>query len=214
MTNVNSLQWTYKLFRDSSDNVERIDQNLPGICEMSVRRYPPDIQYIREPTDELIRLAVTLDPLCIQFIDKPSEELCKLALKGNPFSIANMTQTPELCMYAVELDVRAVCAIDHVAPEVWKYVLERDVELFKFIKEQTPDMCMYAVTHSPDALQFVDEQTVELCVAAVTAFPSAGQYVAPELTGEVMQRLIAGKSNKGESSKSSSDGTAKTNHFA
>lgn len=71
--------------------------------EREVAKNPYNIQYVREQTEELCKLAVQIYPYTIKYVKDQTEELCKLAVENNGYAIEYVReQTPELCKIAVE----------------------------------------------------------------------------------------------------------------
>ena len=63
--------------------IEYIKEPSEEVRRLAVQQYGYVIMYIKEPSEEVRRLAVQQNGCAIQFIEEPSEEECRLAVQQN-----------------------------------------------------------------------------------------------------------------------------------
>lgn len=75
------------------------------------------LEFIKDPSEELQRLAITNNPYAIQFIEEPSLELQLLAVDKDPLVLAQIhCQSIEACKRAVALDQNC---LPFISRDVW-----------------------------------------------------------------------------------------------
>lgn len=143
-------QWEYiaariKYVGLAKDELRRLEKEEPIFVEWN---YPED-----EEINRFSRVQLSTKE---EMLHGDTEETKILKRVQKDASVlAEIEQTPELCLKAVEVN-----------PFVLKYV-----------KEQTPEICKRAVLYYGRALQYVKEQTLDICITAILENAHAIQYV-------------------------------------
>lgn len=108
------------------------------------------LQYVKNQTEEICKVAVSNHHNALQFVKEQTDEICMIAIKKNGGQLIHVNkQTHEICLAAVQN-----CG----------YVLE-------FVKQQTSEICLAAVQQWGGALKFVKEKTPEIRMAAIQRDP-------------------------------------------
>ena len=104
------------------------------------------IKYIKEPSEELRRLAVQQIGLAIQYIKEPSEELRRLAVQRNGHAIRFVKEPSE---------------------EVRRLAVQQNGRVIQYIKEPSEEVRRLAVQQNGDAIHYIKEPSEELQRLAV-----------------------------------------------
>lgn len=114
------------------------------------------LQYVKEQTDEICKLAVQQHGGVLVYVKEQTEGICKLAVQRHGYALIYVKkQTDEICKLAVH----------------------QNGEVLQYVKEQTNEICILAVKQNGRALCYVKNQTEELCTLAVRQNIKAYRYV-------------------------------------
>ena len=94
------------------------------------------IKYVKEPTEELSRLAVQQNGYAICYVKEPSEELQRLAVQKNGCVIQYIKEPSE---------------------EVRRLAVQQNGCVIKYIKEPSEELQRLAVQQNRDAIQYIKE---------------------------------------------------------
>lgn len=89
---------------------------------------------------ELARAMCERDGNAIQFIENPSEELIRIAIQNNPSTIQYVKQTPELCLLAVQKNGCALWFIKHPTNEVRAAAVKQNPIIYLSMRKTTPEI--------------------------------------------------------------------------
>jgi hypothetical protein len=195
--------WT-KLFKDplvcevalSPESVVRKGDRLLKTNHYSVFNPVPIREFFARQTEDTLLDYVDDDGLCLEYIDEKA-------------------QTPDICLYAVRQNGRALQYVKNPTPLMEHEAVRQTGRAVAFVREQTRDLCvaavkqnglwlkyvrhpdktviMMAVHNNPMALKYVKEaeQTPFLCKMAVTTNGLAIRHVikkTPELCAAAIQQ--------------------------
>lgn len=170
----------------------------PSLMYEAVKYNPCSITYVDEQTEKLCLMAVSKDAFSIQYIKNPSLEVVREAIKNNALVIANPNlnikkeyltedlyieairrdptiicnqniQTYNRCLEAVRNNPCMIYYIDdkYKTNDLYITALSKDGYILKQIENKTYELCRIAVYNCGLALKWVPEQTQELCDLAV-----------------------------------------------
>ena len=126
------------------------------------------LQYVKEQTEELCKLAVQQNGDVLKYVKVQTDELCKLAVQKNGLALQYVNkQTNELCKLAVQQNGHALEYVKEQTDELCKLAVQQNGFALQFVKEQTEELCKLAVQQNGLALYYVKKQTDELCKLAV-----------------------------------------------
>jgi len=95
-------------------------------------------------------------------------EICLAAVQQNGSALMHVKeQTPEICVAAVQQYIDVFFCVREQTPEICLAAVQQDGWMLEFVKEQTPEICLAAVRQKGMSLKCVKEQTPEICLAAV-----------------------------------------------
>lgn len=105
--------------------------------------------------------------------------------------VEQQSQTPALCMAAVQRDGLAIKWVKEQTPALCLTAIQQNGRAIEGVKEQTPELCMMAVRQCGFALGGVKQRTLELCWEAVRTCGMAFFFVPNELqTPELCKMAI------------------------
>ena len=107
------------------------------------------IMYIKEPSEEVRRLAVQRNGCTIMYIKKPSEEVCRLAVQENGLAIMYIKEPSE---------------------EVRRLAVQKNGYAIKYIKEPTEELYRLAVQENGLAIMYIKEPSEEVRRLAVQVY--------------------------------------------
>uniref|UniRef100_A0A6C0EBD2 DUF4116 domain-containing protein n=1 Tax=viral metagenome TaxID=1070528 RepID=A0A6C0EBD2_9ZZZZ len=156
---------------------EFFDWNDEEFCrktlENSSKKVVPNTEHIfkfvKNKTDELCKLAVSIDGASMIYIDDPSEELKFMAFEKSPWIYNKIKNPPyELSKLAVALSDYNFKYIpkEHKTYELCNDALNENGMNLKYIDDQTDELCEIAVRNNGLAIQFVKCQNQKLCKLA------------------------------------------------
>jgi hypothetical protein len=120
-----SIKYCKKMADLLPSAIRHMDNQLPEICTVAIKRDPFSIQHVRDQTSELCKLAIEINPFSIRCIDNQTPELCMLAINSNPSSICCISdQTPELCRLAISKEPRSIQYIKDKTDDLYKFAIE------------------------------------------------------------------------------------------
>ena len=141
----------------SSSNNEISILNPKIITYMVDRLTYKDINYL-----------LTIDGNLIEYVKEQTPELCKLAVEQNWKTLQYVKeQTEELCLAAVKQNGRVLEFVKNQTPEICLEAVKQNGLALHYVKEQTPELCLAAVKQDGWALRFVKKQTEDIRLVAI-----------------------------------------------
>lgn len=116
------------------------------------------LQFISDPTEEMMSIAINQDPYSIKYINNPSEELQLLAIKKNPYSITSIKDFDE-------------SLLDKAIHINWNVI--------SLIKNPTEQQIFDAIRQNPTSIQYVEYPTDEMIKLAVELSPFSKLHIPP-----------------------------------
>ncbi|MGL5259142.1 MAG: hypothetical protein ACRC7V_03445 [Lachnospiraceae bacterium] len=176
----------------------------------SVNENGMTIRYIKNPSDEIVKMAIKQNPLCIQFIENVSDEHIRLALSYNVAAIQFIKEPRKsIVEYAIKLDphkmeryqlnddgyykkknhlLKNVDNINLLPENEIVSLLEKDGNLLKYIENPNSTMIATAVKKNPLSICWVHNPATEVMRIAVEGDPnSMKKYVLNEENNVVLK---------------------------
>lgn len=144
------------------------------LCMRAIREYPFLLSDIENPTNEMIRLAISggnswaIGKLSQD--DSKSDADMMTAVRSNGHVISSIKQkTQALCDAAIQTTPEAIQHIpaEFQTRELCLTAVSKYGMLLEHVLNQTPEICIAAIRQNPQALFFVRQQTPEICKAAI-----------------------------------------------
>ncbi len=138
------------------------------VQRLAVQKNGYAIQLIDNPSVEVQKLAVQEDGYSIQFIDNPSEEVQKIAVQENGFAI-ELIDNPsvEVQRLAVQKNGYAIFYIKNPSVEVQKLAVREDGYSIQFIDNPSEEIQRLAVQQNGYAIRYIDNPSEEIQRLAV-----------------------------------------------
>ena len=152
----------YKANRLILHNIQHITE-LPlwlddSVTKKIVQQNGRVIQFMKEPTEELCRLAVQQNGYAIMYIKEPSEELRRLAVQQNGYAIQYIKEhSEEVRRLAVQQNGFAIDYIKEHSEELCRLAVQQNGFAIRFVKEPTEELCRLAVQQNGDAIEYIKE---------------------------------------------------------
>lgn len=122
-------------------------------------KHTRNFRLVKEPTEEMIFVAIKKNPRNIASVKNPTDEMMELAIRLDPYAIGNLKNTPEhIRLLAVSLNGSVLHVIEDQTEEICLVAVSNPI--------QKPDNRFYA-TRSP-VVMAVKELTEKVRNAALT----------------------------------------------
>ena len=106
------------------------------------------IQFVKEPSEEVQRLAVQQNGLAVQYIKEPLEEVRRLAVQRNGYAIQYLKEpSEEECRLAVQQNGYALQYIKEPSEEVRRLAVQQNGYAIQFVKEPSEEVRRLAVIY-------------------------------------------------------------------
>ena len=175
-------------FHVHRDSIRYVANPSNKICLASIGCSAISIQYIKDPSEELMMEAVRLwnfDAI-LAYIKKPTYKVCLCAVKKNSKNLEfSPFQTEEIQLEAIRKNAWIILDIEHKTPVLITEALKSKGILIAHLP-QTEENCLLAV-QSKDALDYVRNQTPEICRVALKMNPVNAMPSIENLTLELCQ---------------------------
>jgi hypothetical protein len=168
-------------------SIDTLFNSIRGDVSNEIKEYAVSVnglllKNIKNQTQTICNIAVMENCDAYIYVDTEflTVDLYKLALLQNVNIIENITQSEELCMYAIKLKASVIAKIKNQTPKLCKMALRQDGYLLSKIKiPLTEEFCLIAVKQNGSALQYVPPkyQTYNVCKSAIKQNPSAKKYI-------------------------------------
>lgn len=135
---------------------------------------PTVIAYMHSPTEEHKMSAVMRKGGTIQYIKNPSDLLIDVAIKQDPMSLGYIynrvsdNKLRELIQIAIKRKPKAVKNVINSVPQsIIEFILSIKGECLRYLKNQTEELCLVAIENNPLAIEYVVEQTSKIQSAII-----------------------------------------------
>lgn len=153
-----ALNLDIKFFKYIKNMDEMFDESfvLDNIC-----RNPSCIEYITNPTNEMMELVIDLSPYNIRYIKNPSLEMSIKAIKYSPYLISYINNLDdEILMKLVKIDPDIIKHLDHVPDDIVITAIMMKPSLIRNIKYMTQPLVDYAFSMDIDSIAYIPEQYI------------------------------------------------------
>lgn len=137
-----------------------------------------NLKKVKDPSDELILLAIGQNPHAIQFVENPNEEMQLLAVQGDGMTLEFLKNpTLEIQKMAIEQNGCALKFIDNPSKDTQLLALKSNGEALEFIQNPTQEMQLLALNTSGGAIKFIENQTDEMKIMAIKDNPDMIEHI-------------------------------------
>lgn len=142
----------------------------------AVSRDPSTIQYIHNPSKEIIFYVLERDPKYIKYILKPSDEMILYAIESNPLAIRYVqNKTNTLLLKSVNMNGLCLEYIPETlqTQEICNNAVNNDMNAFKYVieKYQTREMCLKALNHNIKFIEYIKNPKEEYYLKVLALSP-------------------------------------------
>lgn len=187
---------------DMQDTMETEVLNILGADGMQLRN-------VKNPTKQMIEIALTDEPAVIQFLENPTLEQCTIAFRkshGNAIKYVK-NQTEEICTLALSWAIDYTFLHKMVKRNTPTEKLAKYKKLMKTQKNESPIMYIDKPTElmslmavqKGHSLKFITNQSASICSLAIMNDPNELKFVH-EQTDAVIQTALAYVKQRGWSS--------------
>lgn len=133
------------------------------VIKTAIYTYPRSIQYLDNPSEELLLYAIDNDSSSFQFFKNPPENVIKRAVEKRPLNIQYVPNpTEELMTIAVRLRPDTIRFIKNPPEDIQLIAVSRDAETIVFIQDPTEKVEITAVKTNPIAIKNIPNPSEEL----------------------------------------------------
>ena len=116
------------------------------------------IQFVKEPSEELQRLAVQQNGYAIKYIKEPSEEVQRLAVQQNGNAIEYIKEpSEEVQRLAVQQNGRVIQFVKEPSEELQRLAVQQNGYAIQYIKEPSEEVQRLAVQQNGNAIEYIKE---------------------------------------------------------
>ncbi len=144
-----------------------VKNQTPEICLAAVEKNGYALQYVKNQTEEICLAALHSEPRSFYMI-KDQEDYIELALKLDSYNIRFVkNRTPAMCMALIDMDPLAIFHINRPSPELCLYAIRKDLRAvgsvhFRCIPEgpikvELAKWCMQAIVKFGDKLHHYED---------------------------------------------------------
>lgn len=131
-----------------------------------------DIQFIKNPSDDMQMAAIVQNPESFRMIKNPSEKIQEYAIKILPDLIKYIPNPSEnIQNVALRENPLYIMHIKNPSEKVQMYVVERNPNSIRFINDPSDKVQLHAVSHFPIAIDYIDEPSEAVQLEAVIKDP-------------------------------------------
>lgn len=128
----------------------------------------PVLKYIKNPSYDLCKYAVSFNSDELQYVKSQTEELCNIAVSRCPYALEHARiQTEEMCTRAVAVNPHTLEYVKTQTEAICKTAVILDGMMLKHVKVQTDEICRYAISNAGPAMEYVENQTESICKYAI-----------------------------------------------
>jgi len=114
------------------------------------------LSIITNQTEPMWQIAIKINPYLIQYVKNPTKELLKQAIRKEAEVLRFVNnQTEDLCRFAINQNALVIRYVKNQTKELCKLAIERDCFSIKHIQEQTVDLCIYALKQRKKTYKYV-----------------------------------------------------------
>lgn len=150
-------------------------------------RYRPEVyhlfKYMDQPSEDVKRLAISLNPMCIEKIYKPSLELCRLAIDRYPKFMSNLMDQQICDELVTQLQTQGMFYNLHYIKNINEFHQE-------YLVSRSPLFLMLLVNPTQKVLEICEQDpTTQMYVNMYNK--SCSNYLRDDVNLEMQTRLIA-----------------------
>ena len=171
-----------KEFYNNKNRYNRRKQLLMENMRDRVLENPDSIQYMNNPPEEIIKIAIRQDVNVIKHIKNPSSEIIKLAKEIAPKQMKNYYKAKNNRYIQVRIgDKRDNNKLKLLSNEGVIELLNNKGDWLQFIKNQTEEMVLAAITNKFESIQYVNNISLDVLKKLVELYPDdTKKYVINE----------------------------------
>lgn len=190
-----NLKELEKQIKKNPSLIRDLDSQPESLCLMALKKDWRTLEWIKEPTEEMITFAIHQNPEAIQFVKNPTEEQMRIAVIKKGLCLKYLEQPSEVVQLAAIRSggLKVFAMIENPSYDFCQQVVQIDGKLLKKVPKdyRTPELCELAVRQDGESLVSVPKKlrTESLCLTAVKQCWTAVKFV-PHLTQEMIELAI------------------------
>lgn len=170
--------------------IQHIKNPSNELIEIALKNNGCALKFIKNPTYDMFKIALKNNPYCLYDIENPSNELLQIAISQDGSLIEDVeNQTEELCLLALENNINAIYYIKNHSDNICEYYLNNNGD-FLNLKNPSYNICKLAIEIDPLNLKHVsiENQTEELYLNALNSNYLSIKYIK-NLTPQILERF-------------------------
>lgn len=184
-----NLEDTYiKAITSDSRAIQFIKNKTPELCKLAVQMCGDNLKYIDDQTDELCMIAVADSPNALKYVKKQTEDIALLAVKRNGLMIDYVkNQTDDVCIAALTEDIYSIQFIRDPNDVVCKFAITKKPYSIQYIENPTVEHYIMAIVRDPACITYIDTDNKDLLFSCFVANPNILNYI----TDPAIYRMLA-----------------------
>jgi hypothetical protein len=158
--------------KNHPNELQHVKKPSEDLVLTALKKNGNTIRFVENPTHEMMKIAVTsppLDGMAIGFIKDPPDDILRLAVKASGRALANIKNpSRELQELSVETHPWSIQFIKDPPYDLMKFVVDFDPKLIRYINDPPEDLMFLAIERNPESIRFIRNPTerVQLAVAS------------------------------------------------
>ena len=176
--------------------LEYIKNPTYELYKLAVQEEGLALKHVKNQTNELCMLAIQQDGMALQYVKNQTNEMCELAVQHNDSQNDSAlqyvkNQTYEICIMAVRHNGLALKYVNEqfLSKELCIIAVQQDGYAIQYVINQNDDICILAVKQNGYTLRYVKNQTEKICILAVQQNYHAFEYVQEQFKTSELREL-------------------------
>lgn len=157
------------------------DEQYLQLYNIAVLQNGLALQYIKNPSRNIIINALTQNGLALKYVEKQDKEFALIATSQNGLALQYIlfqdNKNNDIIINSLNNNGLALQFVYNINNNYYNLALSNNGLALQFIKSQNNTLCLLAVKNNGFALKYVQNQTYEICFEAITQNGLALQYV-------------------------------------
>lgn len=177
-----------KAITTDSRAIQFIKNKTPELCRLAVQICGDNLKYVDDQTEELCIIAVTETPHALKYVKNQTEDIAIQAVKRNGLMIDYVkNQTDNVCLAALTEDIYSIQFIKNPSDKICRFAISKKPYIVQYIENPTVEHYIMALMEDPACITYIDTDNKDLLFSCFVANPNIINYI----TDPTVYRLLA-----------------------
>ncbi len=159
-------------------------------CINNITNNPYLIKYIKNQTDEIVKLSLERSLYCsLLYVKNKTPEIINLSLYNNPYSIKlieDKYKTYDICYKVIRNSNRYIDILKYIpnkfhTKELLELAVKNNPDALYYIENKTKELSLLSVFYDGVSIRYVPNQTKDLCKISIKTSLMSLQYIDKKL---------------------------------